>query len=125
MEKGAHLHIRDIIVTMVQVMTCKKDNCTFIFCMVAEPRFRMREGPGAMEDKKTVDEYSEEMREIDNVYRMADDKYETINDNEDVQQTLRLCRETEDVTINMLKMNIKVPTPTQYDGKSPQFNEWA
>eukprot|EP00971_Amphidinium_carterae_P215146 4270273-Amphidinium_carterae.1 len=22
-------------------------------------------------------------------------------------------------------MNIKLPTPTQYDGKSPQFNEWA
>eukprot|EP00971_Amphidinium_carterae_P094102 1862349-Amphidinium_carterae.1 len=22
-------------------------------------------------------------------------------------------------------MNIKLPTPTQYDGKTPQFNEWA
>eukprot|EP00971_Amphidinium_carterae_P080735 1597205-Amphidinium_carterae.3 len=32
---------------------------------------------------------------------------------------------TDDVTIGMLKMNIKLPTPTQYDGKSPQFNEWA
>eukprot|EP00971_Amphidinium_carterae_P074299 1468266-Amphidinium_carterae.1 len=22
-------------------------------------------------------------------------------------------------------MNLKLPTPTQYDGKSPQFNAWA
>eukprot|EP00971_Amphidinium_carterae_P230825 4580480-Amphidinium_carterae.1 len=22
-------------------------------------------------------------------------------------------------------MKLKLPTPTQYDGKSPQFNEWA
>eukprot|EP00971_Amphidinium_carterae_P164129 3253926-Amphidinium_carterae.1 len=28
-------------------------------------------------------------------------------------------------TIGMLKMNIKPPTPTQYGGKTPQFNEWA
>eukprot|EP00971_Amphidinium_carterae_P230264 4569841-Amphidinium_carterae.1 len=54
-----------------------------------------------------------------------EEKYETINDSEDKQQTLRLCRETEDVTIGMMKMNIKLPTPTQYDGKSPCFNEWA
>eukprot|EP00971_Amphidinium_carterae_P348494 6490520-Amphidinium_carterae.4 len=114
---------------MIQVMTCVRDNCTFIFRMVAEPPFTMREGPGAMEDRETVEEYNEEMREIDNAYRMDDEKYETINDNEDKQQTLRLCRETEDVTIGMLKsflkMNIKLPTPTQYDGKSPQFKEWA
>eukprot|EP00971_Amphidinium_carterae_P257191 5105949-Amphidinium_carterae.2 len=78
----------------------------------------------ATEDKETVEEYSEE-REIDNEYRMNEEKYETIDDNEDKQQTLRLCRETDDVTIAMMKMNIKLPTPTQYDGKSPQFNEWA
>eukprot|EP00971_Amphidinium_carterae_P280633 5571070-Amphidinium_carterae.1 len=42
-----------------------------------------------------------------------------------MQQTLRLGNETEELTIAMLKMNIKLPTPTVYDGKSPQFNEWA
>eukprot|EP00971_Amphidinium_carterae_P008062 159536-Amphidinium_carterae.1 len=31
---------------------------------------------------------------------------DTINDNEDKQQTLRLCSVTEDVTIGMMKMNI-------------------
>eukprot|EP00971_Amphidinium_carterae_P241508 4795291-Amphidinium_carterae.1 len=72
----------------------------------------MKKGPGAMEDRETVEEYIEEMREIDNVCKMDDEKYETINDNEDKQQTLRLCREIEDVTIGMLKMNIKLPTPT-------------
>eukprot|EP00971_Amphidinium_carterae_P249023 4943080-Amphidinium_carterae.1 len=56
---------------------------------------------------------------------MNEGKYETRDDNEDKQQTLRLCREADDVTIAMMKMNIKLPTPTQYDGKSPQFNEWA
>eukprot|EP00971_Amphidinium_carterae_P310649 6172841-Amphidinium_carterae.1 len=28
-------------------------------------------------------------------------------------------------TIGMIKMNLKLPTPTQYDKKSPQFNKWA
>eukprot|EP00971_Amphidinium_carterae_P232070 4605559-Amphidinium_carterae.1 len=25
----------------------------------------------------------------------------------------------------MGRMNTKLPTPTQFDGKNPQFNEWA
>eukprot|EP00971_Amphidinium_carterae_P190477 3780263-Amphidinium_carterae.2 len=29
-------------------------------------------------------------------------------------------------TIGMMgRMNIKLPTPTQFDGRFPQFNEWA
>eukprot|EP00971_Amphidinium_carterae_P223060 4426256-Amphidinium_carterae.1 len=33
---------------------------------------------------------------------------------------------TSDNTIAMMgKMNIKLPTPTQFDGKNLQFNEWA
>eukprot|EP00971_Amphidinium_carterae_P023780 468891-Amphidinium_carterae.1 len=29
-------------------------------------------------------------------------------------------------TIGMMgRMNTKLPTPTQFDGRSPQFNEWA
>eukprot|EP00971_Amphidinium_carterae_P119666 2370848-Amphidinium_carterae.1 len=49
-----------------------------------------------------------------------------MDDNEDKQQTLRLCSETEtdDVTIAMLKMNIKLPTPTMYDGKSPEVKSY-
>eukprot|EP00971_Amphidinium_carterae_P059713 1181377-Amphidinium_carterae.1 len=31
----------------------------------------------------------------------------------------------EEMTTAMIKMNIKLPTPTMYDGKSPQFNEWS
>eukprot|EP00971_Amphidinium_carterae_P324154 6441913-Amphidinium_carterae.1 len=70
MEKGAHMHNRK----MIQVMTCVKDNCTLIFRMIAEPRFTMRKcAQPAMEDRETVEEYSEEMREIDNVYRMDDE----------------------------------------------------
>eukprot|EP00971_Amphidinium_carterae_P222675 4419275-Amphidinium_carterae.1 len=64
-------------------------------------------------------------REIDNEYRMNEEMEETMENNEYKQQTLRLCDETDEVTIAMLKMNIKLPTPTMYDGKSPQFNEWA
>eukprot|EP00971_Amphidinium_carterae_P214420 4255223-Amphidinium_carterae.1 len=28
-------------------------------------------------------------------------------------------------TVGMMKMNIKLTTPTQYDGKTPHFNEWS
>eukprot|EP00971_Amphidinium_carterae_P039846 782335-Amphidinium_carterae.1 len=45
-----------------------KVNSTVQFRMVAEPRFTMREGPGAMDDRETVEEYNEETKEIDNVY---------------------------------------------------------
>eukprot|EP00971_Amphidinium_carterae_P290053 5759226-Amphidinium_carterae.1 len=105
--------------------------------MVAEPRLTMRECTRpAMEDRETVDVYDEERetdnvykmdeeKEIDNEYRMIEEIEEAMDDNEDKQQTLRLCSETDDVTVAMIKMNIKLPTPTQYDGKSLQFNEWA
>eukprot|EP00971_Amphidinium_carterae_P240201 4769119-Amphidinium_carterae.1 len=34
--------------------------------------------------------------------------------------------ETRDNTVGMMqKMNIKLPTPTQLDGRNPQFHEWA
>eukprot|EP00971_Amphidinium_carterae_P040963 804617-Amphidinium_carterae.1 len=38
-----------------------------------------------------------------------------------------LCHyDTKDNTVGMMqKMNIKLPTPTQFDGRNPQFNEWA
>eukprot|EP00971_Amphidinium_carterae_P280882 5576363-Amphidinium_carterae.1 len=85
----------------------------------------MREGPGAMDDRETVEVYMEETEEMYNVYRMADEKYETFDDNEDEYRTLQICDKTNDETIGMIKMNLKLPTPTQYDGKSPQFNEWA
>eukprot|EP00971_Amphidinium_carterae_P271193 5381748-Amphidinium_carterae.1 len=77
---------------MIQVseVLSSSNNSALTFRMVAEPRLTMREGSGAMEDRETVEEYNEEMREIDNVYRMDDEKHETINHNEDKQQTLRL-----------------------------------
>eukprot|EP00971_Amphidinium_carterae_P149269 2959592-Amphidinium_carterae.1 len=40
-------------------------------------------------------------------------------------QTMRFCSETDDKTVHMIKMNIKLPNLTLFDGKSPQFNEWA
>eukprot|EP00971_Amphidinium_carterae_P085671 1695376-Amphidinium_carterae.1 len=81
-------------------------------------------GPGATEDRETVEEYNEE-REIDNAYSEIDEFKETMEYSEHMQQTLRLCNEMEEMTIAMIKMNIKLPTPTMYDGKSPQFNEWS
>eukprot|EP00971_Amphidinium_carterae_P028907 568601-Amphidinium_carterae.1 len=78
----------------------------------------MREGSGATEDRETVDEYSEETREMHNEYRMIDD-------NENKYQTLRMYSECKDGTVGMMKMNLKLPTPTHYDGKTPQFNEWS
>eukprot|EP00971_Amphidinium_carterae_P195023 3870013-Amphidinium_carterae.1 len=98
---------------------------TVQFRMVAEPRFTMREGSGATDDRETVEEFNEETREIDNVCRMIDEKYETSDDNEDEYQTLMVCDEENDETVGMIKMNLKLPTPTLCDGKSPQFNEWS
>eukprot|EP00971_Amphidinium_carterae_P055693 1097997-Amphidinium_carterae.1 len=81
----------------------------------------------AMEDRETVEVYDEEReldnvykmdeeREIDNEYRMNEEMKETMDDDEYKKQTIRICSETEYVTIAMMKMNIKLPTPTQYDG---------
>eukprot|EP00971_Amphidinium_carterae_P264948 5255718-Amphidinium_carterae.1 len=102
-----------------------RQESTVQFRMVAEPRFTMREGPGATDDRETVEEFNEEMRETYNVYRMIDEKYEASDDNVDKFQTLRFCNKNNDETVGMLKMNLKLTTPTQYDGKSPQFNEWS
>eukprot|EP00971_Amphidinium_carterae_P016580 327434-Amphidinium_carterae.1 len=64
----------------------------------------MREGPGAIDDRETVEVYMEETGEMYNVYRMVDEKYETFDDNEDEYQLLRLCDKTNDETIGMIKM---------------------
>eukprot|EP00971_Amphidinium_carterae_P008023 158709-Amphidinium_carterae.1 len=90
----------------------------------------MREGPGAMDDRETVEEYNE-VREINsefkigNEYKEIDEIEEMMEHSEYMTQTLRLCSETNEMTVHMIKMNIKLPNPTVYDGKSPQFNEWA
>eukprot|EP00971_Amphidinium_carterae_P206088 4090113-Amphidinium_carterae.1 len=86
----------------------------------------MRESAGlTMEDRETEEKYDKEMSETINVYRISDETHDAINDNEDMEQVVRLCSEIKDMTVNKLKMNIKLPMPSQYDGKTPQFNEWA
>eukprot|EP00971_Amphidinium_carterae_P131639 2607110-Amphidinium_carterae.1 len=107
------------------------------FRMVAEPRLTMRKCARLVtKDRETVEVYEEEReidnvyemdeeREIDNEYRMNEEMEEPMEYSEYKQQTLRLYNEIGKVTIAMLKMNIKLPTPTMYDGKSPQFNAWA
>eukprot|EP00971_Amphidinium_carterae_P036117 709730-Amphidinium_carterae.2 len=46
---------------------------------------------------------------------------------EELNNTVRLhVHMTDDNTIAMMgKMNIKLPMPTRFNGKNPQFNEWA
>eukprot|EP00971_Amphidinium_carterae_P129380 2562679-Amphidinium_carterae.2 len=40
-------------------------------------------------------------------------------------QTLNVYKMTEG-TVSMLgKMNLKLPSPTQFDGRYPQFDEWS
>eukprot|EP00971_Amphidinium_carterae_P345521 6486525-Amphidinium_carterae.2 len=60
----------------------------------------------------------DEMRKVDNEYREIDEFKETMEYSEYTQQTLRLSNEMEEMTIAMIKMNIKLPTPTVYDGRS-------
>eukprot|EP00971_Amphidinium_carterae_P280717 5572963-Amphidinium_carterae.1 len=83
----------------------------------------------AMEDRETMFELKEE-REIDNEY-MTGSEYNEIEDNKETEkyseydQTMRFCSETDKITVHMIKMNIKLPNPTAFDGRNPQFNEWA
>eukprot|EP00971_Amphidinium_carterae_P257891 5119023-Amphidinium_carterae.1 len=46
-------------------------------------------------------------------------------DDDEYNQTIRFCNETDEFMVHMIKMNIKLPNPTAFDGKTPQFNEWA
>eukprot|EP00971_Amphidinium_carterae_P037661 740727-Amphidinium_carterae.2 len=54
---------------------------------------------------------------------------ENIKDNHEYKQEetqTMMAYETENNTIGMMqKMNIKLPTPTQFDGRHPQFYEWT
>eukprot|EP00971_Amphidinium_carterae_P044296 871229-Amphidinium_carterae.1 len=75
----------------------------------------MREGSGATEyteTVETVEEYIEETRETYNERRMIDEKYETSDDNEVEYQTVRMYSKYKEGTIGMMKLNIKLPTPT-------------
>eukprot|EP00971_Amphidinium_carterae_P011806 232590-Amphidinium_carterae.1 len=78
----------------------------------------MREsGSGAMEDRETVEEYSE-VREIDSEFEIVNEYNERndIKETTEYIQTIRLCSETNDKMVHMIKMNIKLPNPTVYDG---------
>eukprot|EP00971_Amphidinium_carterae_P018574 366481-Amphidinium_carterae.1 len=73
---------------------------------------------------------SSRKREIDNRY-MIGDEYIEMEENKETEkdseydQTMRFCSETDEMTAHMIKMNIKLPNPTAFDGRNPQFNEWA
>eukprot|EP00971_Amphidinium_carterae_P132472 2623819-Amphidinium_carterae.2 len=51
---------------------------------------------------------------------MIEEKYETSDDNEVEYQTVRMYSEYKEGTIGMLKMNIKLPTPSTYAGADEQ-----
>eukprot|EP00971_Amphidinium_carterae_P293649 5829959-Amphidinium_carterae.1 len=79
-------------------------------------------GSDATEDRETIGEYNEEReREIDNEFELSNE-YNEIEENKETMeyseyvQTIRICSETNYNTIHMIKMNIKLPNPTVYDG---------
>eukprot|EP00971_Amphidinium_carterae_P330669 6463831-Amphidinium_carterae.5 len=58
----------------------------------------------------------------DDEYALSADMVTTLQED----STTPHVHKTTNNTIAMIqKMNIKLPTPTQLDGKHPQFNEWA
>eukprot|EP00971_Amphidinium_carterae_P309876 6157764-Amphidinium_carterae.1 len=73
--------------------------------------------PLSQADRETMFEYNEE-REIGNEYNEIVEIEETMDDDE-YNQTMRFCSDTDEMTVHMVKMNIKLPNPTQFDGKSP------
>eukprot|EP00971_Amphidinium_carterae_P340199 6478406-Amphidinium_carterae.2 len=95
------------------------------FDMVAELAFTMRKTT-EWDSEDKIDEIEEENKE--NKDKMYNDENKDIGEydkNEEEMQTLNIY-EMEKGTISMLgKMNIKLPSPTQFDGCCPQFNEWA
>eukprot|EP00971_Amphidinium_carterae_P132151 2617601-Amphidinium_carterae.1 len=66
----------------------------------------------------------EEEKEIDDEY-MTCSEYNEIEENKETEEyskydhTMRFCSETDDVTVHMNKMNIKLPNPTAFDGRNP------
>eukprot|EP00971_Amphidinium_carterae_P088790 1757072-Amphidinium_carterae.1 len=75
-----------------------------------------------MEDRETMVEYNEE-REIHNgyvtgsEYKESDETDETKETDEynEYDQTIRFCNETDEFTVHMINMNIKLPNPTMFD----------
>eukprot|EP00971_Amphidinium_carterae_P107759 2133876-Amphidinium_carterae.1 len=59
---------------------------------------------------------------------MYNDETKDIDENDKNGENMQALNiyEMEKGTISMLnKMNIKLPIPTQFDGRYPRFNEWA
>eukprot|EP00971_Amphidinium_carterae_P067766 1341871-Amphidinium_carterae.1 len=82
-------------------------------------------GSGATEDRETMFEYNEE-REIDNEYVTGNEyseykEMEETDENKETMeynvygQTIKFCNETDEFTVHMIKMNIKLPNPTTFD----------
>eukprot|EP00971_Amphidinium_carterae_P131816 2610912-Amphidinium_carterae.4 len=92
--------------------------------MVAERAFTMKETT-----EREIEEYdeTEEIEKVNKDKKYSKENKDIVNydDNEEDRQTMNIY-EMEEGTIFMLgKMNIKLPSPTQFDGHYPRFNECA
>eukprot|EP00971_Amphidinium_carterae_P240118 4767219-Amphidinium_carterae.1 len=70
-----------------------------------------------MGDRETMLEFKEE-REIDSEYIEMEENNE-MQEYSEYKQTVRFCSETNDMKVHMIKMNIKLPNPTAFDGRNP------
>eukprot|EP00971_Amphidinium_carterae_P312916 6218539-Amphidinium_carterae.6 len=94
------------------------------FDMVAELAFTMR-GTTKREIEKNNEIEEESKENKQNMYNDEDKDIDAYDKTEEKMQTLNIY-EMDKGTISVLgKMNIKLPSPTLFDGRYPQFNEWA
>eukprot|EP00971_Amphidinium_carterae_P238458 4733863-Amphidinium_carterae.1 len=97
--------------------------CTKDAVCVSNERERQQSG-------REIDENNEkeiEDKELENKKYIDENKdnNDEYDEEQEEMQTLNTYR-MENRTIGMMqKMNIKLPSPTQFDGRSPQFSEWA
>eukprot|EP00971_Amphidinium_carterae_P278726 5533192-Amphidinium_carterae.1 len=101
------------------------DICAFQFDMVAGLALTMRETT----EERDIEENNEIEREneenLDTRYNNVNKDNDEDDINEEEMQTLNIYK-MEKGTIGMMqKINIKLPSPTKFDGRYPQFNEWA
>eukprot|EP00971_Amphidinium_carterae_P005119 102160-Amphidinium_carterae.1 len=117
------------------------DNSASDFDMVAEHALTMRETTKdqEMEENKNNEiverekEDNEDIDELDNMEKSNKDKmYNEENVSNDMydndveeMQTLNIYEMKEGAISMMGKMALKLPSPTQFDGCYPQFNEWS
>eukprot|EP00971_Amphidinium_carterae_P297986 5921169-Amphidinium_carterae.1 len=107
----------------VESRLCVMDNSTSELDMVAEFALTMKKMTTERESEEdTVIEDEKEERENEMYNGQNNDVFDN---NGEEMQTLSIYKMEEGTLSMMNKMNIKLPSPTQFECRYSQFNEWS